>query len=266
MSVSKLFLLAAIAACAFALPHKPSLKNLKEGRSNFVVIGGADAKNYTPAELPCSYQVTVDEEYTFLGETEKSISYSSRNKDHFMFQMDLGNFASYHLLKPVKGVYYDHDYSKDEENATCHTNPASEGELEFFQALYFSRFTETFEYTNVTKDYNFYGTKCTAYSIAYEHDFGTTTRFTYVDKDDRIIGTLFDDGEDYELEKYTYKMDIPASKFKYDKKLEGCDEDAYTEPTTGICTKEDEPSSSASIVRVAKAMVFMMVALVAFLF
>lgn len=260
MSVSKLFLLLAIAACVSALPRRPNLRQMKNPR----VVNRDQVKNYTPAELPCSYEVTVDEEEILFGDVYVSTSYSLRNKDYYKFELVNGDFVSYHLIKPKDGKHIDHDYHKDDSGEGCSSNEMIEGELEFFKVLYFSRFTETFEYTNITKDYNFNGTKCTAYSILYEHDFGNTTRTTYVDKDNRIIGTLFDDGEEYELEKYTYAFNIPASRFAYDKKLKGCDEEAYTEPKTGICPKDEEPSSSASIATIAKAA--MMVAFAAFLF
>jgi len=245
--MSKLFVFAILAACAFALPQ--SLHLHRKVRDQPIIIRD-DVKNYTIDFDECKYHVTLEEINIYPDDSEFNANTSIelyRYDKNFKFEISVEetDFYMFLLLREIDGEFYQFYIDDPEDN--CSSSNLTEENYNDYVSHYFGELSDTFQY-NEKKEEEFEGEKCTVYILKADE----MTRKYYIDDDDRLVYSEFtweDDGS-IEANKYTYKEDPSPKDFVVDSKVKGCMEVGYEEPEDDLC--------AASVL---KASVFLMLAL-----
>lgn len=245
--MSKLFIFAILAACAFALPQ--NLHPNRKVRDQPIVIRD-DAKNYTIDFDECMYHVTLEEMNIYPDWSEFNSNTTVelyRYDKNFKFEITVeeNDFYMFLLLREIDGELYQFYIDNAEDN--CSSSNITEKDYEDYVNHYFGELSDTFPYTE-KKEEEFEGQKCTVYI----YTAGDMTRKYFIDDDGRLVYSEFtweDDGS-IEANKYTYNKDPAPKDFAVEAKVKGCLEAGYEEPEDDLC--------AASAV---KASVFLMLAL-----
>jgi len=237
-----------LASCVYAkpwnsLPHH--LKLLKrETRDDHV--------NFTPRELPCSYQVT----YTEGSDSDHYYINNYHVKCDTVKDSELSETLIYDI---ENDKYILHAYDYEDKKCKC-KDIEEESYLKMRKEA--CGFIENPTECEAVSNGDFKGKKCKVYSGCNNGDDELLfSLYADGDKGDNLIGIkTYLEGELVQTISVSVESGAPAKLFVMDSKVKGCDERAYVAPTKGICPGGNDDSVACSIT-VAKSVLVLIISL-----
>jgi len=208
------------------------------------------SNSFTPAPLPCKYHIYGKNNFYDKGNLTDTVHHDYYvNGDNYRYHAYDAHSDLVFMVRKEGDDNYRHYY---ETNATesCLSEKLTDGQAKSAVDAYFGFFTEPVPYDKEMDGF-FEGEKCKVYFIS----TGDSKIYFYVDAEQVIVGFVYVlPGDSFQTIRYSYDEDVSKSDFVMNSDHKGCDDSAYKNPDSGLC-------SAAGMVTVVKSAIFMMIAL-----